>query len=213
GRNRRLTALLSYLFLFYSLLIAYTPASGPVFSAILEALCSINIAPAMASLFFTLLVCYILFLGTRTVDLFNRVLMIGLIISYLGMIGFGLAKIDPELLSHSAPRLTLLSIPVLVVSFGFQNMIPSLTSYLNNNLKKVRLTIIGGGLISLCIYLIWSILVLGVVAPEEIQMSYARGEEATVPLRAALGSQAITHFAQGFAFFAIVTSFLAQGLT
>lgn len=213
GRKGRLAAWLSYLFLFYSLLVAYTAASGTVFSAILEALFSISIAPAMASLFFTLLFGYIVFLGTRTVDLFNRILMAGLIISYLGMIGFGLTRIDPQLLCHSAPQLTLLSLPVLVVSFGFQNMIPSLTAYLNGSLKKVRLTIIGGGLISLCIYLIWSLLVLGVVAPEDIQVSYAKGEEATVPLKAAIGSHAITHFAQGFAFFAIVTSFLAQGLT
>lgn len=213
GRKGRLIAWLSYLFLFYSLLVAYTAASGTVFSAILETLFSISVAPAMASLFFTLLFGYIVFLGTRTVDLFNRVLMVGLIVCYLGMIGFGLSQIDPGLLTHSAPRLTLLSLPVLVVSFGFQNMIPSLTAYLNGNLKKVRLTIIGGGLISLCIYLIWSLLILGVVAPEDIQTSYAKGEEATTPLKAAIGVHAITHFAQGFAFFAIITSFLAQGLT
>ncbi|HSX10618.1 MAG TPA: aromatic amino acid transport family protein, partial [Chlamydiales bacterium] len=54
---------------------------------------------------------------------------------------------------------------------------------------------------------------LGVVHPTAIQQSYQNGEEATIALRAVLGSTAISHFAQGFAFFAIVTSFLAQGLT
>ncbi|MBU6446196.1 MAG: tyrosine transporter, partial [Verrucomicrobia bacterium] len=207
------TAWLSYLFLFYSLLVAYMAASGSIFSAILSALFDISLPASAASIFFTVLFGYIIYLGTRPVDLFNRVLMIGLIITYLGMIGLGLMKIDPALLLHSAPQNVLLALPVLVVSFGFQNLIPTLTSYLHGNLKKVRVTIIGGSLITLVIYLIWSLLVLGVVAPNDIQMSYAKGEEATIPLRAALGTNAISHFAQGFALFAIVTSFLAQGLT
>lgn len=213
GRKGLLTAWLSYLFLFYSLLVAYTAASGNIFSAILSSLFDIHVAPPAASIFFTGLFGYIVFLGTRPVDLFNRVLMVGLIICYLGMIGLGLARIDPTLLLHSAPQYTLLSLPVLVVSFGFQNMIPSLTAYMKGDLKRVRIIILGGSLMTLAIYLIWSILVLGVVDAPTIHDSYTRGEEATIPLRNILGASVISHFAQGFAFFAIVTSFLAQGLT
>ncbi len=213
GKKGRLTAWLSYLFLFYSLLVAYTAASGSIFSAILEALFTISLPPSLASIFFTVLFGYIVYLGTRPVDLFNRILMGGLIVSYLGMIGLGITKIDPSLLTYSSSQWMLASLPVLVVSFGFQNMIPSLTAYLHGDLKKVRLTILGGSFITLIIYLIWSMLVLGVVAPSDIQESYVKGEEATIPLRTALGSSSISHFAQGFAFFAIVTSFLAQGLT
>ncbi len=213
GTKGRLIAWLSYLFLFYSLLVAYTAASGSVFSAILASLFNLTLAPWAASLFFTLLFGYIIYLGTRPVDLFNRALMIGLIAAYLGMIGLGLSRIDPQLLLHSAPQYTLLSLPVLVVSFGFQNMIPSLTAYMKGDLKRVRLAIIGGSLMTLSIYLIWSLLVLGVIPFPAIQHSYLKGEEATVALRSVLGSSWISHFAQGFAFFAIVTSFLAQGLT
>lgn len=213
GKKGRLAAWLSYLFLFYSLLVAYIAASGTIFSAILSSLFSLSLPPPAASTFFTLLFGYIIYLGTRPVDLFNRILMVGLIFSYLGMIGLGLTRIDPELLLHAESRYALLSLPVLVVSFGFQNMIPSLTAYLKGDLKRVRMTIIGGSLITFVVYLIWSALVLGVVHPSIIQESYAKGEEATIPLRSVLGSNAISHFAQGFAFFAIVTSFLAQGLT
>lgn len=213
GEKGRITAWISYLFLFYSLLVAYTAVSGSIFSAILASLFSLSLPPAAASIFFTLLLGVIIYLGTRPADLFNRVLMAGLIAAYLGMIGLGLSRIDPQLLLFSSPKYTLLSLPVLVVSFGFQNMIPSLTAYLKGDLRRVRLTIVGGGLITLVIYIVWSILFLGVVHPEAIQASYQNGEEATVALRAVLGSTAISHFAQGFAFFAIVTSFLTQGLT
>jgi tyrosine-specific transport protein len=213
GSPGRWAAWGSYLFLFYSLLVAYTSASGAIFSAILQTLFHISVPSWGSSIFFTALFGTIVYLGTRPVDLFNRVLMVGLIATYLGMIAFGLFRIDPHLLLHAAPKYTLLSLPVLVVSFGFQNMIPSLTAYMKGDLGRVRLTILGGSLITLVVYLVWSLLVLGVVHPEAISESYQKGEEATVALRATLGTSMISHFAQGFAFFAIITSFLAQGLT
>lgn len=213
GQKGRIMAWGSYLFLIYSLLVAYTAASGSVFSAILNDLFNISVPAWAASIFFTALFGYIVYLGTRPVDLFNRILMVGLIITYLGMIGLGISRIDSELLLHSAPKYTLLSLPVLVVSFGFQNIIPSLTAYMKGDLKRVRASILGGSLMALVIYLIWSLIVLGVVEPNMISDSYQKGEEATIALRAVLGSSAISYFAQGFAFFAIVTSFLAQGLT
>jgi tyrosine-specific transport protein len=213
GRKGRLIAWLSYLFLFYSLLVAYIAASGTVFSTIFESIFSIYLPPPAASIFFTALFGYIVYLGTRPVDLFNRILMVGLILCYLGMIGLGLSRINRDFLLYSAPQYTLLSLPVLVVSFGFQNMIPSLTAYMKGDLKRVRWTILGGSFITLLIYVVWSLLVLGVVSPPAIHHSYLKAEQATIPLRAVLGFSAISQFAQGFAFFAIVTSFLAQGLT
>ena len=216
GKTGRATAWISYLFLFYTLLVAYISASGTVFSAIFETIFRIAIPDWAASLFFTIIFGWIIYLGTRPVDLFNRVLMAGLIIAYFGMIGFGLFSIHPQYLLHWAPKSLLSSLPVLVVSFGFHNLIPSLTAYMKGDLKRVRLTILGGSIIVLIIYVLWSLLVLGVVpysGTNGILDSYRQGHEATIALRAALGSSWISQFAQGFAFFAIITSFLAQGLT
>jgi tyrosine-specific transport protein len=213
GKSARIVAWTSYLFLFYSLLVAYVAASGAIFSAILESLIHIHLPDWAASLFFTLIFGWIIYLGTRPVDLLNRILMAGLIITYLAMIAFGLSKIQPKLLLEWAPRHLFASLPVLVISFGYQNLIPSLTAYMKGDLRRVRLTIIGGSLISLALYVLWSFLVLGIVSYPDIVQSYKKGEEATIALSATLGSSGISYFAQGFAFFAIVTSFLAQGLT
>ena len=216
GKTGRVIAWSSYVFLFYALLVAYTAASGDVFSAILKGLFNLTLPPALSSMMFSALFGWIIYLGTQAVDLFNRVLMAGLIIAYLGMIALGLSHVDPKLLLHHAPERTLASLPVLVVSFGFQNMIPSLTGYMRGDLRRVRKTIIWGSVLALTIYFLWTLLVLGVVpyeGPNGILMTYERGEEATSALRWALGSSKVAFFAQGFAFFAIVTSFLAQGLS
>lgn len=216
GKAGRSAAWISYLFLFYALLIAYISASGTVFAGIFEAIFHLTIPSWMASCFFTALFGWIIYLDTRPVDLVNRVLMVGLIATYFGMIGFGLFSIEPKYLLHWQPKSLLASLPVLVISFGFHNLIPSLTSYMKGDLKRVRFTILGGSLIVLAIYILWSLFVLGIVpydGPDGILANYARGNEATVALKAILGSSWIGYFAQGFAFFAIVTSFLAQGLT
>jgi tyrosine-specific transport protein len=95
-------------------------------------------------------------------------------------------------------------------------MIPSLTAYMKGDLKRVRLTILGGSLLALAVYILWTALVLGTVSlegPHGIMDSYQKGEEATSALHASLGSDKIGGFARSFAFFAIITSFLAQGLS
>lgn len=215
GSSGRWVAWISYVFLFYSLLVAYIAASGSIFSAICQTLFHISIPGWAASFFFTLFFGWIVYLGTRATDFFNRALMAGLILAYFGMIGVGIFRIEPKLLLHWAPSYVFSSLPVLVISFGFQNMIPSLSAYMKGDLQRVRLTIFGGSFIALLVYLIWSILVLGIVPFEGengILQSYHKGLQATVALQAILGSHWVTYFAQGFAFFAIVTSFLAQGL-
>ncbi len=213
GISGRMAAWISYLFLFYSLLVAYISASGSIFSAIFEGIFHVHIAEWAASVFFTLISGWIIYLGTRPVDLINRYLMGGLIVAYLGMIALGLSKIDPKLLLHFSPKYLFTSLPVLVISFGFNNLVPSLASYMRGDLQRVRIVIIGGSLITLAVYLIWSFFVLGIVPFENLQDSYQRGEEATSALHKILGSNQVTYFARGFAFFAVVTSFLAQGLT
>jgi tyrosine-specific transport protein len=216
GATGKWVAWLSYLFLFYSLLVAYVAASGTIFSDILKEVFGLSIPGWFGSLLFTGLFGWIIYLGTKPVDLFNRLLMFGLIAAYIGMVGVGVAKIDPKLLLHYAPKYVFSSLPILVVSFGFQNVIPSLAAYLKGDLRRVRLAIMGGSLMTLAVYLLWSLLVQGIVpyeGAEGILSSFQQGKEATHALNAALHSKWLTVFAQGFAFFAIVTSFLAQGLT
>lgn len=213
GAAGRWTSWISYLLLFYSLLVAYIAASGAIFAAILQQTIGLSIPETAASIFFTFLFGSIIYLGTRPVDLLNRVLMFGLIATYLGLIGFGLFRIEAKLLVHWAPASTFAALPVVIVSFGFQNMIPSLAAYMKGDLRRVRHALFGGSLLALVIYALWILLVLGVVPIGQIRESYRMGHEATEALTAVLGHSSISRFAQGFAFFAVVTSFLTMGLS
>lgn len=207
GRFGKALGWILYLFLFYALLVAYTAASGGILSAFLP------IPNWMASLFFVVLFGWIVYLGTRPVDLWNRALMVALILAYVALISSGIGHVDPRKLLYTDASYSLYALPLLITSFGFHNMIPSLTNYMKGDLKRVRLAILSGSLLSLVIYLLWEIVVLGIVPPEEIASCLKLGKEGSQALAAVLGSSWITTFAQLFALFAILTSFLAQSLS
>lgn len=204
-----------YLFLFYSLLVAYIAASGSILSVSLTSLFNTSISTFLSTSLFTLFFGSVIYLGTRQTDFLNRILMGGLIFSYFGMMAAGLFHIEAKLLLHYAPQYMFSSLPVLVVAFGFQNMIPSLDAYMKGDLRRVRLAVLGGSLMALGVYVCWCLLVLGILpfdGQEGILQSYIKGEEATVSLSKTLKNGFVLVWAKGFAFFAIATSFLAQGL-
>ena len=203
---------MTYLFLFYAILVAYTTVGGSLVASFFEGL-QRPISQESGSLIFAFFFGSIIYLGTRPVDLLNRLLMAGLIATYLGMVGLGLFRVESANLLHSSPSYFLLTLPMLVISFGFHNFIPSLAQYMNGDLQKVRFSILAGSLTALAVYLIWLFFVIGVVPYGEIHSAWTNGIDATGPLCQALGKNVIAAFSQGFAFFAIATSYLAQGVS
>ena len=91
---------LTYLFLFYAILVAYTTVGGALVSNVFESL-NLFLSKESGSLLFVSFFGGIVYLGTRPVDLLNRILMAGLIGTYFGMIGFGIMKVNPIHLLHS----------------------------------------------------------------------------------------------------------------
>jgi tyrosine-specific transport protein len=107
------------------------------------------------------------------------------------------------------------AIPLLLTTFSFQTMVPSLVPYLKRNIKALRIAVIGGTTITLIIYAIWQMLILGIVPAEganSLAEALARGEPATQFLREHVDGRWVVAVAEYFAFFAIVTSFLGIAL-
>ena len=216
GRPGKVFCWVTYLFLFYALLVAYISASGSLFSTLLQNIGGISLPIWGGSLFFVLVFGVVVYKGTRQVDLWNRVLMVGKILFFFSLVAVGVAYVKPRLLARTDFSLSLFSLPILITSFGFHNMIPSLTAYMNRDLKRVRMSIWIGSLFAFFIYIVWEILVLGIVpidGPNGLFQSYRMDKEGSQALSAFLQSEWIALFAQGLAFFAILTSFLAQSLS
>jgi tyrosine-specific transport protein len=105
-----------YLFLFYSLLVAYQTGIGIDVSSTFSRIINYSIPSWLGTFFFILVFGCLLYSGTKTVDIFNRFLMAGKIISYLCLIAVGLIHIMPQLLKRTDAHSMLFSLPILIIS-------------------------------------------------------------------------------------------------
>lgn len=216
GKWGKLIASLGYLFLFYSVCIAYLSACGTIVLDVAERLFDFHGSKTTGILLSLALFAPSMYFGTRVVAFVNMLFMFGLVAGYLLLVGNSLPHIQLELLSHTHWPLSLAGIPVIITSFTSQNVIPSLTTYLHQNVKKLIISIVIGGLIPLAFYLVWQWIVLGIVPPEgpiSLQAAYENGEPAIQPLKAIINTPWLSYFGSLFAFCAIATSYLGVILT
>lgn len=213
GRTGKIVSWLVFAFLFYSLMVAYIAASGSLMTDFIGEATGYYLHSNVGSVFFCLLFGVLLYLGTGAVDWFNRLLMLGLVLSYVILVGVGASHVQPNLLQHHNWSAVTMVIPAMIISFGFHNLIPSLTTYFHGHVKSLKGVVILGSAIPLLIYLIWEWLILGIVPLQDFQTALDQGEIATEALKNSVGASWVVDVAQFFAFFAIVTSFLSVALS
>ncbi|MGE0198561.1 MAG: amino acid permease [Simkaniaceae bacterium] len=205
-----------YLLLLYSLTAAYIAASAPLFSSAIEYVTGYALPDWLSPFALPLIFGSFVYLGTLGVDVINRLLMLGLGVSYFLLVGFLPEHIDNTLLTHTDWSPILVVFPVVITSFGYHIIIPSLTTYMHHDRKKLRWILMIGSLLPLIIYILWQVLILGVVpieGKESLVEAWRAGASATQPLTQILKSKWITIGAHFFSFFAIVTSFLGVTLS
>lgn len=216
GMGGKIASWLCFVFLFYALGVAYIAGSGELVAATVQEASGIVISPWIGSLAVSVIFGIFVYLGTFAVDLFNRSLMLGLVVSYVLLVGLGWPHVDTVNLQYQDWSSAPLILPVMVISFGFHNMIPSLTAYLHQDVHRLRWAIVCGSCLALIVYLIWEWLILGLV-PMEGEGGFLHivdeGSMATEVLKNAAGSLWVVDVAQYFAIFAILTSFLGNSLS
>lgn len=201
-----------YLFLFCMAMIAHVSGGGGTMVDLLHLNFGLEISEPIAMVLYVLLFSPIVYLGTRAVDRFNLFMMTGVLITYLSFIFLSAGKVDFRLLAHANWSLAWPAIPVLFTAFTYQLIIPTLMTYMNQDAKKVRLSIILGSSIPLVIYLIWEMIILGIIPLDQLIAAKAEGQTAVMPLKELLGHPWIFNIGNFFAFFVLTTSYIALAL-
>jgi len=159
-----LTAFLFY-FLLTAIIVAYVSEGGSLVSQFTREVSSINASPAVGSLVFTSFFALLGISGTSAVDNINRVFVFGLVLSFICLVSFGLPMVNMNnLLQHSDFDMVYPNvISIGILSFGAQNVVPTLLEYLNYDTIKTRQAILIGSLIPLILYTIWEGVFLGLI--------------------------------------------------
>lgn len=206
-------AWVAYLYLLYALMTAYLAGSGPIVIAFVESLTGYVMPEWAGFLPLLFLFAYFVMRGAHAVDAINRTLMVGLGVTFLIMVGAVIPHVDQAKLLYTQFSEIPLAISVAATSFGFHIIIPSLTEYLNRDVKAIKRSLIIGSLIPLFVYLIWEVVTLGVIPIDVLAEGYETGANGALLLTQALDLPIIDGVARLFAFFAIITSFLGVSLS
>ena len=213
GTWGKLLSWVIYLLLLYSLTAAYIAGCTPLFIEASKALTGYSLPHWLAPFSLPIIFGGFIYFGTRGVDIINRALMIGLILSFVFLIFFLPEQVDPQNLLHFDFPAIGLALPVVITAFGYHIVIPSLTTYMQRDRKKLRRCILIGTTIPIFVYIFWQVLVLGSVPLNMLTEAYVEGISAIAPLAKILQNPWVSLAARLFSFFAIVTSFVGVTLS
>ncbi|XP_057479647.1 uncharacterized protein LOC130766932 [Actinidia eriantha] len=189
----------SYIFIHYALLVAYVARSSDIMTSFL----GIPLWES-ASLFSLLLggVCY--FGSQRFIGAVNGVLVLGIIVSFTALVVVASGDLHWDALLKANFEAVPLSIPIIALSFVYQNVVPVLCTNLEGNLSKVRTAIVLGTAIPLALFLVWNAVILGSIA------SFVTGSDKIAdPLQLLRSTNgAVGPIVDVFSFLAIATSYI-----
>ncbi len=208
---------ITYLLLLYALISAYISGGSDVLQQLMQRI-HISLPNWITSIIFTMLFGAVVYNGINAVISVNRILMLGKFGVYILLI----LVISPYIkiqswLGGTANTITS-SIMVLITSFGFASIIPSLREYLHNDLVLLRKLVIIGSLIPLICYILWDAVIMGVIPRHGVHglMVLNQTDHATsglnIALNAAVNSHIISGFFNFFTSICMITAFLGVSI-
>lgn len=205
-----------YVLLLYSLVAAYTVGGGSLISTTLGSI-DINLSEKVTGIIFIFLLGIFIYISTRVVDHVNKLMLTGKLLAFFLLIVVLIPHVSTDHLEYQIknPNFIWAAFPILLTSFGFHHIIPTLRTYVNSNKKSLRQAIILGSSLPLVIYLLWIFSTLGSLPVETSTgiLGKQSGEITSVIISHFHGSSGyISMISFLFGFFALATSFLGVAL-
>ena len=202
GRPGEVLTGLFFGFLYYCIMVAYFAAGAPLFGSLF------GVTGFWAYLLFGVVFGGIVAVSPKSLDLVNVVLTIAMCLTWLLLIGEGAGKIDTSLLQRSDWSLGWFAAPILFSAFGYHNVIPSLVTYLERDVRVLRWAIVLGTTLTFIVYSVWQWLIMGTLSPEVLAATLEQGRPVTEALREVAERPIVHTLGKYFALFAIITSTL-----
>jgi tyrosine-specific transport protein len=210
--------LIATLFLYWSLCSAYI--SG-VSSKIVSHLNIENLSAFSSyavSLMIAIFMGICLIIGTQIIDNLNRFaffIMIACLVFIIIMLSTNIT-ISNIALGHTPSMLHFLAIlPLIFTSFGYHIVVPSISSYVNHEDKKINNALMAGNLTPAIVYLMWVIVVLGSIPNSTMQTIAISNNSVgalTGVINKLINSKLFEVANSGFYILAMLTSFFGVSL-
>jgi tyrosine-specific transport protein len=215
GKKGEVLAWVTYVLFLYALMAAYTAGGGGIAG---DVLVHLGFSKAASTSLYVCAFGGLVYCGARWVDIANRGIMIGLLLAYFGLVYFITPHVEIEQIRGGEGKYLWFTLPLLVTSFGFHLLIPTLKTYFNGQVKPLRLALLLGSLIPLIVYLAWEWIVLGTIPLKGDGGLIWMLHHGNPAVELSKGLQGMIHngwiagLAKAFSFFAILSSFIGVAL-
>ncbi|KAL6196025.1 hypothetical protein ACLB2K_031642 [Fragaria x ananassa] len=153
----------TYIFIHYALLVAYVARSSEILTKF------VGIPLWESATLFSLVLGGICYFGSqRFIGAVNGVLVTGIIISFAALVAVASGYLQWSALLKANFQAVPMSIPIIILSFVYQNVVPVLCTDLEGDLSKVRTSIVLGTTIPLILFLVWDAVILGTITHVEM---------------------------------------------
>lgn len=219
GSGAKWFAWVTYVLFLYSLMAAYTAGGTSNFASLINVKVGSTQQSIELALLFMVPFALIVYLGTWTVDIVNRILMAGLIATFVALCGTFLGSSHTNhFYALGDPKFLWFTFPLLVTSFGYHTIIPTLKSYLHEDISKLRIVFMIGGLSPLIIYALWELIILYLIPTWGdhglVSILHHAGSNPAEAMAHAISmhGSSIHFIVAWFSYFALTSSFIGVGL-
>ena len=219
GPIGQFVAWLFFLLLLYAVAAAYLSGGGSLIAEVLSAGWNKPVSPNVGIFVFLVIFGFIVVFGTRAVDVINRLCMFGLAGSFFLLLIFVTPNVHWDHFRGGDPVYIWAAVPVVILSFTCNIIVPSLRTYLSGDVHKLKLSFFWGSLIPLFFYLVWEFLIIGMLP---LTGEYGLESIGSAAHPVSRLTEALSHFLRVswiailvglFSFFALVTSFFGVALS
>lgn len=220
GLSGVLVSWVAYLLLLYSLMAAYLSGGGSLLNAAWVSAGQPALALWERPLLWVGMIGGGVFFGARVIDFANRLLMLGLFLSFVTLLAWVLPHVQPELMGQvGAVQRLPEALPIVVAAFGYHVVLPSVRSYLQGAARPVLWAILLGSALPLLVYGVWELAVFGCLPVKGVYGLAALRQagqpvaDLPVALAQALQRPQLAWVLEAFVFFALASSFLGVALS
>ena len=217
GLKGEIISWICYLLLFYCLLAAYIAGGTDILQGLLTA-AGLSIPIKLDYVVFTGVLGAIVYHGIRTIDYANRALMFVKLTAFILLVLCIAPFVDVHRYVAVDMHYIVPAITVVITSYGFSTIIPSLRVYFNDDVARLRKVIFIGSFIPLLCYIAWILVILGGIpfTGEHGMLSVVQSDHSTLALSEALiyhiNNTGTTTLTRIFTSVCVLTSFLNVSL-
>ena len=205
-------AIATNMLILYGLLVAYIAGGSQIISSLFHN----KIPIILIQTLFFIIVTLLTLRGVELVRKYNILLMILLWTAFAYLVFVGQFKVEPSRLVYTDWCFLPAALPIILTSFHFHNIIPTISKKMNWQLKLICTAMIIGMVIGFTMNALWLETGVGMLplnkGEHSILHSYLNGLPVTVQIFSIIKSKIFVAASLIFALLAIVTSYFANGL-